>query len=194
MKTKTSIATLVAMIAFSSHAQTVQYGKVTAVSPIETMVQVTEPRSVCTQVQVPIYHDVPVQVLVETPVVSQVQTNPAAPVLGMLIGAAIGNRAFSGDARLAGTFLGAAVGTSLGETSSRHTIVTTQPTYVTQYRRELKDVRYRDECRTIYESVVRSVVNGYNVTYTLNGTSKTVVMNSRPGDFVKVITSTTIEP
>lgn len=194
MKTKMSVAALAAIVACASHAQTVHYGKVVSVTPIETMHQVTEPRSVCTQVQVPIYHDVPVQVLVETPVVSHVQTNPAAPVIGMLIGAAIGNRAFSGDARFAGTFLGAAVGTAVGESASRHTYVTSQPVYVTQYRRELKDIRYRDECRTVYESVYRSVVSGYSVTYTLNGVSKNVVMNSRPGDYVKVITSTTVEP
>ena len=191
---KTTLTILFLGVCTATAAQEVRHARVTSVVPIESMQQHNELRNTCTRVSVPVYHDVPVQVLVDTPVVSHVQTNPAAPLIGMLIGAAIGNRAFSGDARVAGTFLGAAVGTSIGENSSRSTYISSHPTYVTQYRRELREIQYRDECRPYHETVYRNVVVGYNVTFTLNGVSKTVVMNSRPGEFVKVITSTSIEP
>lgn len=192
MKTKLIVSLLASLIATSVAAQEVRYARVVSVVPMESVQQFNEPRHICNRVSVPVYQDVPVQVLVETPIVTQTQTNPAAPVLGMLIGAAIGNRAFSGDARLAGTFLGAAVGTAVGENSSRTTYVTTQPTYVTQYRREVT-MQYRDDCRIRHETINRTVVVGYNVTYTIDGTTKTVVMNSRPGDHVKIITSTIVE-
>lgn len=190
---KTTLTVLLLGVCTAVAAQEVRYARVTSVVPMESVHQFNEPRTVCTRVSVPSYHDVPVQVLVDTPVVSHVQTNPAAPLIGMLIGAAVGNRAFSGDARLAGTFLGAAVGTSIGESSSRSTYISSQPTYVTQYRREVRE-QYRDECRTHHETINRTVVVGYHVTYTLNGVSKTIVMNTRPGEFVKVVTSTSIEP
>lgn len=192
MKTKMIISCIAALFAAAANAQEIRYGRVISVTPLESVHQFNEPRHICTRVSVPVYQDVPVQVLVDTPVVTHTQTNPAAPVLGMLIGAAIGNRAFSGDARLAGTFLGAAVGTAVGESSSRTTYVTTQPTYVTQYRRELV-MQSRDDCRIRHETINRTVVVGYNVTYTIDGTTKTVVMNSRPGDHVKIITSTIVE-
>lgn len=194
MKAKLSIAALAVFLASCAVAQEVRFARVVSVTPVEGVEQVSEPRNVCTKVQVPIYRDVPVQVLVETPVVSHVQTNPGMPLVGMVIGAAVGNRAFSGDARIAGTLLGAAVGTAIGENASRHTYVTTHPTYVTQYRREVRAVRYRDECAIVYEPVYRSVVTGYNVAYSLDGVIRNVVMNSRPGDYVKVVTSTMVEP
>lgn len=193
MKTKLIATALASLFAVAANAQEIRYAKVLSVFPLESVHQFNEPRQICNRVSVPVYQDVPVQVLVESPVVSHTQTNPAAPLLGMLIGAAIGNRAFSGDARLAGTFLGAAVGTAVGESSSRTTYVTSHPTYVTQYRREMT-IQYRDECRIRHETVNRTVVVGYNVTYQLDGINKTVVMNSHPGEYVKVITSTTVVP
>lgn len=193
MTTKLILSAIAATFTFAATAQEVRYAKVLSVTPIETVQQFNEPRHTCTRVSVPVYHDVPVQVLVDTPVVSHVQTNSAAPILGMLIGAAIGNRAFSGDSRVAGTFLGAAVGTAIGESSSRGVYVSSHPTYVTQYRREVI-MQYRDDCRSWDQTINRTVITGYVVTYTLNGVSKQVIMNSRPGDHVKVITSTSIEP
>lgn len=192
MKTKLIASSIAALFTLSATAQEVRYARVVSVTPIETVQQFNEPRQTCNRVSVPVYQDVPVQVLVDNPVVVHTQTNPAAPVLGMLIGAAIGNRAFSGDARLAGTFLGAAVGTAVGENSSRTTYVTSQPTYVTQYRREVT-TQYRDDCRVWHQTINRTVVTGYSVTYMLDGVTKNVVMNSRPGDHVRIITSTFVE-
>lgn len=194
MKTKLIVSLIASLFATVASAQEVRYAKVVSVMPIESLRQMSEPRYECKRVPVSVYNDVPVQVLVNGPsVVTHTEPNSAAPIIGMLLGAAIGNRMFTGDARLAGTFLGATVGTAIGENSTRTTYVSSQPTYVTQYRREMT-VQYRDECINYDATVYRNVVVGYNVTYTLNGVTKTVVMNTRPGEYVKVITSTVIEP
>lgn len=196
MKTKLNFLLISALFTTVAYAQEIKHAKVISVSPIESLVQSYEPRNVCVKVQVPVYKTVPYQVRVDTPVVTYRETrDSAAPILGMLVGAAIGNRVFNGDARFAGTFLGASVGYGLASGNSSHQAqVVNQTSYVTEFRREFQGVTIQDECRQENTLVHKNITTGYNVTYMLNGVNRTVVMNSHPGEYVRVITTTTVEP
>lgn len=191
--TKTLIlAFLMTSVACSALAQSTRLAKVVSVVPIETMQQSYELRPICTRTSVPVYREVPVHV--ETPVVqTHVQRDSAAPLIGMLLGAAIGGNVFRGDAKVAGAILGGAVGYGVGNDSATVTTTTTvQRGYATTYRTELVGYQDKESCQTVYENTYRPVVTGYHVTFVLDNARRTVIMNTKPGDYVRVITSTTV--
>lgn len=186
---------LVAMtmaVSAAATAQNVRLAKVISVTPIETMQQSYELRPVCTRTSVPVYREVPVHT--EAPVVqTHVQRDTAAPLLGMLLGAAIGGHVFRGDAKVAGTILGGAVGYGVGnDSASTVTTTTVQRGYSTSYRTELVGYQEKEICQTVYENTYRPVISGYRVTFVLDNVQRTVTMSSRPADYVKVVTSTTV--
>lgn len=186
---------LVAMtmaVSAAATAQNVRLAKVISVTPIETMQQSYELRPVCTRTSVPVYREVPVHT--EAPVVqTHVQRDTAAPLLGMLLGAAIGGHVFRGDAKVAGAILGGAVGYGVGnDSASTVTTTTVQRGYSTSYRTELVGYQEKESCQTVYENTYRPVISGYRVTFLLDNVQRTVTMSSRPADYVKVVTSTTV--
>lgn len=189
-KTLTIAFLMTAVAACSAFAQNVRLAKVVSVVPIETMQQSYELRPVCTRTSVPVYREVPVHV--DAPVVqTHVQRDSAAPLLGMLLGAAIGGNVFRGDAKVAGAILGGAVGYGVGNDSATIT-TTSQRGYVTTYRTELVGYQDKEVCQTVYENTYRAVVTGYHVTFILDNVRRTVIMNTKPADYVRVITSSTV--
>lgn len=183
MKLNYAIAILASLVAFSVNAQErVQLARVISVSPIETHERSLELSApICTIVSTPVQRVVPV--------VRDVQVrDPAVPAMAALLGAVIANQAFRGsDARAAGTLLGASVGYAAADGYA--------PSRSIEYRTEIH-YEQRESCRTEYVPVFRPVITGYRVTFIHRGTQTTIVMNSHPGEYVKIVTSTSyrIEP
>ena len=181
---KTTIASLLALTCISVAAQEqVHLARVLSVSPVYTQ-QVSQELSapICTITHVPSYRRVPVFRDVQV-------RDSAAPAVAALVGALIANQAFRGsDARAAGTLLGASVGFAAadGYATQRG---------VVEYHTEVH-YEQQQSCRTEYVPVYRNVISGYRVTFAHRGTQTTIVMNSHPGEYVKIVTSTSyrVEP
>lgn len=178
---KTTIASLLAFACASASAQEqVHLAKVIHVSPIQTQ-QVSHELSapICTYTPVPMYRRIPV--------VRDVQArDSSAPVVAALIGAVIANQALRGsDGRVAGTLIGASVGYAAADGYS-------QNRGVVEYQTEVH-YEHRESCRTEYVPVYRNVITGYRVTFINRGIQTTVVMNSHPGEYVKIVTSYRVE-
>lgn len=158
--------------------QSVVYAPVLSVEPVHKMYssyELSDP--ICRTVTVPVERRVPVHREVVT------QGNP---VLGMIVGAVIGNQIFHGGdgARTAGTLLGSAVGHSLAD-DRRH--------IVTEYHTEIHYVEQRS-CERESQFVTRPVLDGYNVTYEYQGVIRQIFMKRHPGAHVKITTSYRVEP
>lgn len=183
MKLKLLTSLLATTFAFSANAhEQVHLAKVVYVSPIEThqrSLELSQP--ICTIVSTPVQRVVPV--------IRDVQArDPAVPAMAALLGAVIANQAFRGsDARAAGTLLGASVGYAAADGYA--------PSRGVEHRTEIH-YEQRESCRTEYVPVFRSVITGYRVTFTFNGTQSTVVMKNHPGEYVKIVTFTSyrVEP
>lgn len=177
MKTKLLTLALASLFTVAANAQEVRYARVVSVVPIEKMFssyELTQP--ICTTRMVPVERLVPIYRDVQ---------DVGSPVAGMIIGAVIGNRLFdsSSSSRTAGTIVGAVVGSSIASGHGR-TIV--------EYRTEVHYVENRS-CERRSEFVTRPVIDGYNVTYEMDGILRSVKMKNRPGDYLRVVTTTTIE-
>lgn len=173
---KLLLGLLSTVVSLSAVAQEVRYARVISVTPLESRSVVPETRQHCRKVMVPIYNSYHVQD----------NQNGLSPALGMLIGAAIGNQAFRGDARLAGTFLGAAVGHGVASSDRQST-----------YRNEFVGYQERVDCsESRQEWVPRVTITGYQVSYSIDGQIRTTVLNSYPGEYVRIVTSTSyrVEP
>lgn len=158
--------------------QTVIYAPVLSVEPVHKMFssyELSEP--ICRTVTVPIERRLPVHREVVT------QGNP---VLGIIVGAVIGNQLFQGGdgSRTAGTILGSAVG---------HTLTDDRRHIVTEYHTEIHYVEKRS-CERESQFVTRPVLDGYNVTYEYQGTIRQIFMKRHPGANVRIVTTYRIEP
>lgn len=179
---KTTIASLLAFACVSASAQEqVHMARVIHVSPIQTQQMSHELSApICTYTSVPTHRRIPV--------VREAQVrDPAVPAMAALLGAVIANQALRGsDGRVAGTLIGASVGYAAadGYSSNRG---------VVEYHTEVH-YEQRESCRTEYVPVYRNVITGYRVTFINRGIQTTVVMNSHPGDYVKIVTSYRVEP
>lgn len=186
-KTKTIIAALT--LAFSGCAfaqESAILAKVVSVTPIETMrpsIELTAP--VCSITYVQVARTVAVPVFREQPAPS--------PLLGMIVGAAIGSQVFKGDGRAAGTLLGAAVAYgALGGNAQPHNYGHQTYQNAVQYQTQYV-MEPRESCQTFHETVYKPVISGYRVTYILNGQTNTIMMNRHPGEHVRIVTSYRVE-
>lgn len=178
MKLRLVAVMLASLFAAAANAQEVRFARVVSVVPIEKMFSSYElVGPICTTRMVPVERQVPVYRDVY---------DSGSPVAGMIIGAVIGNRLFdsSSSSRTAGTIVGAVVGSSIAS-DTRRTIV--------EYRTEIHYVENRT-CERRSELVTRPVIDGYSVTYEMDGILRNVKMKSRPGDFIRITTTTTIDP
>lgn len=178
MKFKTIVSAIALAMSASAMADEVSYARVTSVIPIQENFTSYEVVPVCGIVSVPVTRQVPVY--------TEQTISRGDPVLGALVGAAIGSQLFRGDAgsRVAGGFLGAAIGSSFAEGSTRR---------IVEYRTE---VHYEQQrvCRERSELVTRVISSGYQVTYEFKGVRQQTRMNTHPGEFVRIVTTQRIEP
>lgn len=93
---------------------------------------------------------------------------------GSIIGAAIGRQFGSGNDRDALTVIGAAAG---GAIAHRRAVV--NQSYAT------RDVTVQ-RCETVNDRVTEQIVDGYLVTYRLDGRSYTMQTDRHPGDYVQI--------
>jgi uncharacterized protein YcfJ len=148
------------------------YARVVHVEPIVRYVRVSVPRQECwTETQ---YEHVEY---------GPRDTHPVAGsmILGGLLGAVVGNQIGAGDGRRAATVAGAIIGSAIGhEVADRR-----NSRYV--------DTRYSEErpydvqrCQTHYETSDEQRVDGYRVTYVVDGREYTTRMPYDPGDRMRV--------
>lgn len=179
MKLKLFITSLALAVSAGATAQEVTYAPVISVSPIErqfTSYELTEP--ICTITQVPVERRIPVY--------REVIRDSSAPLLGMIVGAAIGHHlARGGDNRAIGTVLGAGVGYTMVDNQRYSQIV--------EYRTEIH-YENRQSCSRRSELVTRNIVDGYRVVYEFQGIQRVITMKSHPGAHVKIVTSHQITP
>ncbi len=175
---KTTLAAMLMSVCVSAIAhEKVHLARVVSVSTIETHEKSLELSApICTLTSVPTYRQVPVYRNVPV-------RDASAPAFAALVGAVIANQAFRGsDARAAGTLLGASVGYAAADGyASNRTIV--------EYQTEVH-YETRESCRTEYVPVFRPVITGYRVTFVHNGVQNTVTMRNHPGEYVRIVTST----
>ena len=69
----------------------------------------------------------------------------------------------------------------------------TQRQIIIGYRSEVSGFQSTERCVTERIPSMRIEVSGYRVTYELDNRKKTVIMRTRPGDFVRIVTSTRVE-
>jgi uncharacterized protein YcfJ len=179
MKTKLILSLLAASLSACATAQEVSYAPVISVTPIErqfTSYELTEP--ICTTVQVPVERRIPVY--------REVVRDSSAPLLGMIVGAAIGHHlARGGDNRAIGTVLGAGVGYTMVDNQRYSQIV--------EYRTEIH-YENRQSCNRRSELVTRNIVDGYRVVYEFQGLQRVITMKSHPGAHVRIVTSHQVTP
>lgn len=130
-----------------------EYAEVTNVTP--KMETIRTPREECRDVQV----------TEKAPVKDEKRI--AGTAIGAVVGGIIGSQIGSGDGRKVATAAGAAGGGYAGSkiqknVQNKNTVTSTQ-----------------QECRTVYDS--RQEQDGYEVTYVLDGQTRTVHMDSDPG-------------
>lgn len=130
---------------------------------------------VCSTNHVPMYRDVPIT--------QSVEPSPSAPLVGLLIGAAIGNSMAKGNNRTPATLAGAAIGYNIGSSPSNR---------VVGYTTEHVGYHQQNHCQPISQTHSRDIIIAYNVTYDENGTFRTITSRSHPGQYVTVVTSTRI--
>jgi uncharacterized protein YcfJ len=176
---QTILALALAMTAMSSVAQNnVEHLPVLSATPIINQQSYAVHRPVCNIVTEPVY---------QTQNVYQQYRNPdqSAPVVGMILGAAIGAMIPGGSQGL-NILVGGTTGLMLGEGSRNTNVYVGQQTGVVGYRNF-------QNCYSATETLYRDVIVGYNVTYTQNGTTKTVTLPRNPGTHIRIVTTTSIQ-
>lgn len=138
------------------------------VVPIQQRGMVSELRHVCGTTNVPVYRNVPV--------VAQYHS-PAAPLVGLLLGAAIGHGVAGAAHGASAALVGAAVGYSVGTASQRA---------VVGYNTEIVGYQPVQTCQQVHHHVERMITIAYTVTYDDNGTQRTITMQHHPGAHVRI--------
>ncbi|MET0378604.1 MAG: glycine zipper 2TM domain-containing protein [Spongiibacteraceae bacterium] len=141
----------------------VEYAPVTRVEPVYESREIVQPQEQCWTEQVPVRSNAP--------------HSYTAPILGAIIGGALGNSLGHHDSnKKVGTVVGAALGGSIGRDIG--------------YRNSggYQQVSYRDEeiCRTVAHSSYREEVVGYRVSYRYHGRDYTTEMPYDPGARIPV--------
>lgn len=122
---------------------------------------------------VPVYKTVeirkPKQVCEERQVIKREAESAAPTVVGAILGAAVGRSLGRGSANknvgtVAGAVIGGAIGNDVGDRNGKEVV-------------HLEEVCYRAGDEISYESVI----DGYQVTYTLDGREYNVIMDRDPG-------------
>lgn len=145
------------------------------VQPIVKTVNYSESRQVCEVVERPI--------TTSQPVYAQTRDN-FAPIVGALVGGAIARGITKGSHRNEAAIVGAVLGGYSQRNRTRETVVGYQNQTV--YQRE-------NVCRVESVPLQRNIIDGYNVTFEINGQTQTAVMKSLPaGDYVHVETTVNV--
>ena len=170
------LALSLALTALSSAAQTTtEYIPVLSATPVMNSQSYVVQRPVCTMVSEPVYQTQPMYQQYRNP-------DQSAPVVGMILGAAIGAMIPGGNAAL-NTVVGGGTGYMLGEGSRTSNVYVGQQTGVVGYRNF-------QNCYNSSETLYRDVIIGYNVTYRYNGITKMVTMMQHPGAHLRIVTTT----
>jgi uncharacterized protein YcfJ len=176
---QTILVLSLATAALSSAAQSsTEYIPVLSTTPIINQQSYVVQRPVCNVVTEPVYQTQPMYQQYQNP-------DQTAPVVGMILGAAIGSM-IPGGSQALNAFVGGTTGFMLGEGSRNTNVYVGQQTGVVGYRNF-------QNCYTTSETLYRDVIIGYNVTYTQNGITKTVTLPRNPGTHIRVVTSTSIQ-
>jgi len=140
---------MITLATVSAHASKIMVtGTVTQVVENYRTMEIQHPRKECSMVEVPIVKQ------------SQNGDDIGSFVLGAIIGSAIGNAATDGNG--AGT-VGAVIGGAMAnEHQKRHST-----------NEQIVGYRQVQQCRTVYDKEVKSVVQDYTVTYTAIGQNLT---------------------
>jgi uncharacterized protein YcfJ len=160
---------------YNQNNDLVRHFPVVRVEPIVEKQHYNVVQHVCTSNQVPMYRDVPVTQVTEP--------SPSAPLVGLLLGAAIGNSVAKGNNRTPATIAGAAIGYHVGSSPSSR---------VVGYTTEHVGYHQVNNCQPVSQSHSRDIIIAYQVTYDDNGTFRTITSRSHPGQYVRVVTSTRI--
>ena len=170
------LALSLALTTIASAAQTsTEYIPVLSVTPVINSQSYVVQRPVCTTVSEPVYQTQPMYQQYRNP-------DQSAPVVGMLLGAAIGAMIPGGNAAL-NAVVGGGTGYMLGEGSRTSNVYVGQQTGVVGYRNF-------QNCYNSSETLYRDVIIGYNVTYRYNGMIKMVTMMQHPGAHLRIVTTT----
>lgn len=153
----------------------VRHYPVIKVDPVVEKQYYNVTQHVCTSTQVPLYRDIPVTQTVEP--------SPSAPLVGLIVGAAIGNKVASREHRTGATVAGAIIGHSIGSSPSNRVVGYTQ-----------QHVGYHqiNNCQPVSQTHSRDVIIAYQVTYDQYGVYRTITTRTHPGQYVKVVTSTRV--
>lgn len=149
-------------------------GKVTKVVPIESQYETYIQQQVCRNVTVP---KVTYEPIYET------RRSVAAPIMGALVGGAITRGITKGSHRNEA----AAVGALLGAYTQRNKTVEVE----VGRREHVVHVQER-QCQIESRPETRTETTGYRVTYEFEGESNTVVMDQKPGQFVRLRTEVSV--
>jgi uncharacterized protein YcfJ len=176
---QTILALALATTALSSTAQnSTEYLPVLSATPVINQQSYVVQRPVCNIVTEPVYQTQPMYQQYRNP-------DQSAPVVGMILGAAIGAMIPGGSQGL-NALVGGTTGFMLGEGSRNTNVYVGQQTGVVGYRNF-------QNCYNTQETLYRDVIIGYNVTYTQNGTTKTTTMSRNPGTHIRIVTTTSIQ-
>ena len=141
----------------------IDYAPVTGVEPIYESREIVRPEEQCWNEQVPVRS-------------RSAQSSYTAPILGAIIGGAIGNGLGHHDSnKKVGTVVGAVLGGSIGRDIGNRNAGP-------------EEVAYREEeaCRTVERTSYREEVVGYRVSYRYNGRDYTTQMPYDPGARIPV--------
>jgi len=147
---------------------------VTKVVPIESQYETYIQQQVCRNVTVP---KVTYEPIYET------RRSVAAPIMGALVGGAITRGITKGSHRNEA----AAVGALLGAYTQRNKTVEVE----VGRREHVVHVQER-QCQIESRPETRTETTGYRVTYEFEGESNTVVMDRKPGQFVRLRTEVSV--
>ena len=176
---RTILALSLAAVALSAVAQSsTEYIPVLSTTPVINQQAYTVQRPVCNIVSEPVYQTQPVYQQYRNP-------DQSAPVVGMILGAAIGAM-IPGGSQALNAVVGGTTGYMLGEGSRNSNVYIGQQTGVVGYRNF-------QNCYNSSETLYRDVIIGYNVTYRYNGITKTVTLPQNPGPYIRIVTSTSIQ-
>ena len=176
---QTILALSLATAALTSMAQSsTEYIPVLSATPIINQQAYTVRRPVCNTITEPVYQTQPIHQQYQNP-------DQSAPVVGMILGAAIGAM-IPGGSQALNAVVGGTTGFMLGEGSRNTNVYVGQQTGIVGYRNI-------QNCHNITETLYKDVIVGYNVTYVHNEITKTVTMPRNPGASIRIVTSTTIQ-
>lgn len=176
---QTILALSLALPALSAMAQSsTEYIPVLSTTPVINQQSYTVQRPVCNVVTEPVYQTQPIYQQYRNP-------DQSAPVVGTILGAVVGAM-IPGGSQALNVVVGAGAGYMLGEGSRNTNVYVGQQTGVVGYRNF-------QNCYTTSETLYRDVIIGYTVTYKYNGITKTVTLPQNPGQFIRIVTSTSIQ-